>query len=1514
MKINRKISSFLITTILFLSITGLVIAHGNQFNDFTGEGHEVGCHGGITESASGYISLSSSSGSSVNPSETFTITIQISSFSEAQGKNVEVGFPSGPPGRGDNKDFSFNTTQESISLDSSGNSATLDFQVTAPATEQTYTLHSDAIKKAGGSGTFFVQGDFIVTVEVQNNPPQFSNIVESSDPLEFGQQETFQVDVTDSETSVDTVFIELEGVNYTMSNTVGDTFEYNWTSSTIGTKNYVFYANDTDGSWNSTSGNINVIDTTNPTLTNLIESADPLELGQTETIQINVTDLSGISQVLIEIDNANYTMANIGGTIWEYDSWTPVTTGLKLYTIFTNDTEDNWNSLSNSITVQDTVQPSLTSLVESADPLELGQTEMIQVNATDLSGISQVLIEIGSMNYSMNQIDTNTYEFNSWIPLSVGVKGYTIYANDTKGNWNSLGNSITVQDTTLPFLFNLVEITDPIELGQTETIQINATDLSGISHVLIEIGGVNYTMTKISSATWEHNSWTPLSAGLKSYKIFVNDTEGNWNALNDSITVQDTIQPSLTNLVESADPLELGQTETIQINATDLSGISHVLIEISDFNYTMTKISSSTWEYNSWIPTTVGLKSYTIYVNDTEGNWNSVLSDITVGDTKAPKYSDLIESADPLPLGQNETISIKVYDTPGSGVKEVILEYTNINHTMIFMGFNTWSWPNWKPSSTGTFNYIIYMIDNSDNLNTTAGSIEVIISSGPTIQNVSKSADPLELGQLETIQVDVNDTDGMSDVFIEIGGQNYTMANIGGNAYEYSWIPILTGTKLFTVHANDSLNNWNKLSASIYVQDTTPPNYANLIEISDPIELGNSVTISIDATDLSGINQVKIEFDSVNYSMSNLGGNTWSNDTWIPETVDVFPYTIFIQDNSNNWNSTGDFIEVIDTISPELSDLYEEYDPIELGLSQTIQVNISDLAPISLVLLEFQGVNYTMTKIGSQTWEYNNLIPIGTGLKVYSIYANDSSNNWVSLTANFTVVDTNGPVLSNLFENADPLELGQTVTIQINATDLSGISQVLIEISGLNYTMTKISSTTWEYNSWIPTTVGLKSYTIFANDTNGNWKSLNSDITIVDSSAPSLGGLSENADPLELGQTVTIQINATDSSSISHVLIEIGGINYTMAFIGGNTWEYNSWTPSTTGLKLYSIFANDTEGNWNTLDDSITVQDTIIPVLSNLIKSADPLELGETLTIQINATDLSGISHVLIEIGGINYTMTKISSATWEHNSWTPLSAGLKSYKIFVNDTEGNWNTVNDSITVQDTIKPSLTNLIESADPLELGETETIQIDVTDLSGISDVIIELEGVNYTMTYLGGTTWEYSVWTLNNTGLKLYTIYANDTINNRVSLHGNITVMDTNGPSLFNIIKSSDSIFLGQSVSIQVDVTDLSGISDVLIEYENSNHTMTQVNGNTWEINNLTPSTVGTLSLIIYANDSRGNWNSESDTIIVNMQISDGNTGMTEEDLDLIILFSTFGSLGIFVLVLVIKLRHKRFIK
>ena len=165
--------------------------------------------------------------------------------------------------------------------------------------------------------------------------------------------------------------------------------------------------------------------------------------------------------------------------------------------------------------------------------------------------------------------------------------------------------------------------------------------------------------------------------------------------------------------------------------------------------------------------------------------------------------------------------------------------------------------------------------------------------------------------------------------------------------------------------------------------------------------------------------------------------------------------------------------------------------------------------------------------------------------------------------------------------------------------------------------MSYVSGDTYEYTGWAPSSTGIKSYTIYANDTSGNMNFLSDSITVIDSTAPSLSGLYESADPLELGLSETILIDVVDFSPIDMVLIEIEGVNYTMGYAGGDSYIYAGWIPSSTGIKSYTIYANDTKGNLSFLSDSITVTDTTDPSLSGLSESADPLELGLSETIQI---------------------------------------------------------------------------------------------------------------------------------------------------------------------------------------------------------------------------------------------------------------------------------------------------------
>ncbi|MFX1481470.1 MAG: hypothetical protein ACFFCI_25605, partial [Promethearchaeota archaeon] len=464
------------------------------------------------------------------------------------------------------------------------------------------------------------------------------------------------------------------------------------------------------------------------------------------------------------------------------------------------------------------------------------------------------------------------------------------------------------------------------------------------------------------------------TAGYLSYAQFRMSYSAGWVGISIAIApLPDTTPPTYSDLYESSDPLELGDTEIIRINATDSSGINQALIEFEGGNHSMTYVSGDMWEYNSWVPSSVGSKPYTIWIEDNNNNWNSTTESINVVDNTAPTYSDLIESADPLQIGDNETITIKAYDSPGSGINNVLLEYGGTNHTMNFIGENTWSWSNWKPS-VGVHNYRVFISDNQNNWNATGiCNITVISTTAPLIGNLSENGkDPLELGDYITISIDVVDEQtSVSAVLIKIDNVYYNMTYISGPTYEINWTKDVVGIVIYTIYANDTENNWNSLTSSFDIVDTTKPTFTFLNESKGLLELGDTVIISVNATDLAGIKQAKISYSGVNHTMGKIEEITWQCDPWTPLTTGNYLYTIWIEDNNENWNFTSGDITVQDTVAPTFSNLTESDNPVELGNDFIITIIVSDLSDIKKVLIEYEGSNHSMANIGGDIWQYD---------------------------------------------------------------------------------------------------------------------------------------------------------------------------------------------------------------------------------------------------------------------------------------------------------------------------------------------------------------------------------------------------------------------------------------------------------------------------------------------------------------------------------------------------------------
>ena len=215
------------------------------------------------------------------------------------------------------------------------------------------------------------------------------------------------------------------------------------------------------------------------------------------------------------------------------------------------------------------------------------------------------------------------------------------------------------------------------------------------------------------------------------------------------------------------------------------------------------------------------------------------------------------------------------------------------------------------------------------------------------------------------------------------------------NTVTYSGLSLVNATSYYwRVRTCDSLGIWGSWVTSSFKYEilTSLPSWSNFVETTEPIELGDMMSVSIDVTHTSGINQVAIEYDGVNHTMSHVG-DTYSH-SWIPSSAGSIPYTIFMESFVGTWNTVSDSAAVVDTTSPEWvtppSDKVIFYEDVfELQLVAT------DLSGIDTWTVN-DTVNFDITD-GLIT----NKTVLTPGGYILSVTVNDTEGN--SLTGTFIV-------------------------------------------------------------------------------------------------------------------------------------------------------------------------------------------------------------------------------------------------------------------------------------------------------------------------------------------------------------------------------------------------------------------------------------------------------------------------------------------------------------------------------
>jgi|GEM_PF-4468922 len=239
---------------------------------------------------------------------------------------------------------------------------------------------------------------------------------------------------------------------------------------------------------------------------------------------------------------------------------------------------------------------------------------------------------------------------------------------------------------------------------------------------------------------------------------------------------------------------------------------------------------------------------------------------------------------------------------------------------------------------------------------------------------------------------------------------------------------------------------------------------------------------------------------------------------------------------------------------------------------------------------------------------------------------------------------------------------------------------------------------------------------------------------------------------------------------------------------------------NTTGSQNYTSASTS-----NTLTVS-ALPDTTSPVV-NIISPENTTYSTSLIELNYTATDNVAISSCWYDLNG---NITQLPGC---QNTTLTLSDGFYTLTVYANDTSGNVGSAQVAftiITVQpDTTPPTINSIIDAPDPVTQGNNITFTANVTDNAAVDTVLIEIQGTNYTMGFVGNDLWEFVFNTSSLApGIYSYVVYANDTSGNIANATGdfNVSVADVQAPTV-TLISPSDGSTNGPDVTLTYNVSD-----------------------------------------------------------------------------------------------------------
>ncbi|MFT5823050.1 MAG: gliding motility-associated-like protein, partial [Crocinitomix sp.] len=594
----------------------------------------------------------------------------------------------------------------------------------------------------------------------------------------------------------------------------------------IGANNVTLIGTDVNGNIDSCIAVVTVLDTISPA---------PI----CQDITVFLDGLGNITFTAADIDGGSSDNCTSITLTASATTFTCAETGMNDVTLIVTDDSGNIDSCVAVVTVVDTTNA--TVICQNIDVF-LDAAGDVSIIGSDIDGGSTDNCGIATLVPSITDFTC----------AETGANNVTLVVTDNSGNSDSCIAIVTVLDTISPIV-NCLDINAFLDI--TGNVSISASDVDDASTDNCGIATLTISVTDFDCT----------DIGINTITLVVIDDHGNSDSCEATITIQDTINPTV---ICDDITVFLDATGNAVITASDIDGGSTDECGIGI-------IAASTLAFTC---AEIGANNVSLYVIDNNGNLDSCLAIVTILDSLnlAVVCQDIDLYLDALGAGSITPADIDNGSSDECGIATMLTSEIDFNC-----------------ADVGTNDVTLIVTDNNGNVDSCTAIVTVIDSVAPNVicQDIAIYLDATGNISIDDADIDGGATDNCGIFSIVASETTFDCSNIGLNN--------------ITLVVTDNAGLADSCIAVVTVLDTINPDVIceNINAYLD--EFGN---VSFTVADLDGGSS---DACGIDVSMA-------SEDSFTCADIGANNVTVIVTDINGNIDSCIAVVTVIDTIAPNV--------------------------------------------------------------------------------------------------------------------------------------------------------------------------------------------------------------------------------------------------------------------------------------------------------------------------------------------------------------------------------------------------------------------------------------------------------------------------------------------------------------------------------------------------------------------------------------------------------------------